>query len=111
MAQPSNGTLPAGPPGPRGQGRTWARWTAVLDEPLVRSAIERAPDTWRSAGAISAETGIPLDRVTAVLTGSLSDIIVAPGGHDGACDLYSTRTHYRKTKSLLERYLDVLDSP
>lgn len=110
MAQAPGQADAAKAPGPRGEGHTWVRWTAVLDEPLVVSAIERAPGTWRSAPAISEETGIPLDRVQAVLRAAPADVIVAPGGGDGGEDVYSTRTHYRKTKSLFERYLDVLAS-
>ena len=93
---------------PGGATDTWARWTAVLDEPLVLWAIERAHETWRSAEAISAEIGIPLDRVQAVLDATSADLIVAPEADANGRALYSTRTHYRRTTRLFRRYFDAL---
>jgi len=93
---------------PGGATNTWARWTAVLDEPLVLSAIERAGETWQSAEAISAETGIPLDRVHGVLDTTPADLIVAPAADATGRALFSTRTHYRRTTSLFRRYIDAL---
>ena len=100
---------PAEPPASQGESSTWSRWTARLDERLVLAAIDRAPETWRSAGDLSAATGIPLDRVRAVLRSGSSAVIVAPGAGEGGGDLYSTRTHYRETTSLVARYLEALD--
>jgi hypothetical protein len=87
---------------------TWARWTAVLDEPLILSAIERSDETWRSAEAISAETGIPLERVQAVLDTSSAGLLVAPEADSNGRALYSTRAHYRRTTSLFRRYRNAL---
>ena len=93
---------------PVGATDTWARRTAVLDEPLVLWAIERANETWRSAEVISAEIGVPLDRVQAVLDAASADLIVAPEADANGRALYSTRTHYRRTTRLFRRYFDAL---
>jgi hypothetical protein len=93
---------------PGGATDTWVRWTAVLDEPLVLSAIERSHETWRSAEAISAEVGLPLDRVQAVLDTASADLIVTPEADANGRALYSTRSHYRQTTSLFWRYIDAL---
>jgi len=100
---------PAEPPVPQGDASTWSRWTVRLDERLVLAAIDRAPETWRSAVDLSAATGIPLDRVQAVLRSGSAAVIVAPGAGEDGSDLYSTRAHYRETTSLVARYLEALD--
>jgi hypothetical protein len=86
----------------------WARWTAVTDEPLVLSAIERSDETWLSAGAIAAEAGLPPDRVQMALDSTPADILVLPADGSGRPACYSTRSHYRATTSVLRRYIDAL---
>ena len=89
----------------------WARWTAIADEPLVLAAIERSDDTWLSAEALAAESGLPLDRVCAVLDTTPAAIIIdAPADGAGRPVRYSTRGHYRATTNLLGRYFDALAS-
>lgn len=88
----------------------WARWTASADEPLVLAAIERSDDTWLSAEAIAAESGLPLDRVLNILDTTPAQIIAAPADGSGRPARYSTRGHYRATTSLLRRYFDALVS-
>ena len=86
----------------------WARWTAVTDEPLVLSTIERSDETWLSADAISAQAGLPLDRVQIALDSTPADIIVRPADGSGRPACYSTRAHYRATTNVLRRYIDAL---
>jgi hypothetical protein len=86
----------------------WDRWTAVADERLVLAAIERAPDTWLTAERIAAACGLPLERVQTVLDTTPSDVIVAPVEEPALPPRYSTRAHYRATRSILRRYLDAL---
>jgi hypothetical protein len=86
----------------------WAAWTAVIDEPLVLAVIVRARETWRSAEAISAESGIPLDRVRRVLDATPAGVIVARGPDRDGRALYSTRAHYRQTTGLFQRYIEAL---
>ena len=87
-----------------------ARQTAVADEPLVLAAIERSDDTWLSAEAIAAGSGLPLDRVRDVLETTPAEIIAAPADGSGRPARYSTRGHYRATTSLLGRYFDAVVS-
>ena len=87
-----------------------ARQTAIADEPLVLAAIERSDDTWLSAEAIAAGSGLPLDRVRDVLETTPAEIIVAPADGSRWPVRYSTRGHYRATTSLLGRYFDALVS-
>lgn len=86
----------------------WEQWTAVADEPLVLATIERARDTWLTAGQIAAECGLPPERVQAVLDATPGDLIFTPADEPGRPPRYSTRTHYRATRSVLRRYLDAL---
>ena len=86
----------------------WDRWTAVADEPLVLSAIERAPEPWLTAERIAAEIGLPVDRVRTVLEATTADVIVTHAEGPGQPPRYSTRAHYRARSSVLRRYLDVL---
>lgn len=95
---------------PAGADLTWTRWTTALDERLVLAAIERGRETWRTAESISAEIGVPLDRVRTVLDTTAADVIVSPGTASDARPRFSTRTHYRRTTSLLKRYLDALST-
>jgi hypothetical protein len=88
----------------------WARWTAMIDEPLVLATIDRSAEAWLSAEAIVAETRLPLERIQMVLDSSEAWIIMAPPGRSGASPRYSTREHYRATTGLLRRYLDALVS-
>jgi hypothetical protein len=87
---------------------SWERWTAVTDEPLVLATIERARDTWLTAERIAVESGLPLERVQAVLDAARSDIILAPAREPGQPPRYSTGAHYRATNSILRRFLDAL---
>jgi len=87
-----------------------ARQTAIADEPLVLEAIERSADTWLSAEAIAAGSGLPLDRVRNVLETTPAGVIVATADESGRPTRYSTRGHYRATTSLLGRYFDALVS-
>ena len=82
----------------------------MTDEPLVLATIERSDDTWLSAEAIAAESGLPLDRVRNVLETTPAEIIAAPADGSGRPPWYSTRGHYRATTSLLGRYFDALVS-
>lgn len=109
MAQQPSEFRPAELPVPQVEASTWSRWTARLDERLVVAAIDRAPETWRSAADLSAATGIPLDRVQAVLRSGAAAVLVAPGAGEDGGDRYSTRSHYRETTSLIARYLEALD--
>jgi len=86
----------------------WDRWTAVADEPLVLATIERARETWLTAERIAAACGLPLERVQTVLDTTPSDVIVAPVEEPALPPRYSTRAHYRATRSILRRYLDAL---
>jgi hypothetical protein len=80
----------------------------VTDEPLVLATIERSDDTWLSAEAIAAESGLPLDRIRDILETAPAQIIAAPADGSGRPARYSTRGHYRATTSLLRRYFDAL---
>ncbi len=86
----------------------WARWTAVADEPLILATIERARETWLTAERIAADCGLPLNRVQAVLDTTSADVIVTSSGGSDRPQQYSTRGHYRATRSLLARYFDAL---
>ena len=86
----------------------WARWTAVTDEPLVLSTIERSNETWLSAEAIAGETGLPLERVQTALETACSGVIVDVAVGAGEPARYSTREHYRATTGLLRRYVDAV---
>jgi hypothetical protein len=92
------------------QSDPWARWTALIDEPLVLAVINRADKTWVSAEAIAAEARLPLERVQFVLDTSPAGIIVEPPVRQGETVRYSTRGHYRATTGLMSRYLDALVS-
>ena len=87
-----------------------SRRTAIADEPLVLATIERSDDTWLSAEAIAAESGLPLDRVRSVLEQTPAEIIAAPADGSGRPARYSTRGHYRATTGLLGRYFDAVVS-
>jgi len=87
-----------------------SRRTAIADEPLVLATIERSDDTWLSAEAIAAGSGLPLDRVRNILETTPAGVIVAPADGSGRPARYSTRGHYRATTSLLGRYFDALAS-
>jgi hypothetical protein len=82
----------------------------ATDEVRVLTAIEHARATWRTAEGISRDTGIPLDRVRRALEATSADIIVATETDAQGHTRYSTRDHYRKTTSVLRRYLDSLES-
>lgn len=81
---------------------------AVTEERKILAAINRARTTWMTAGSISLETGIPVDRVQRILDTSPDDVIIAPGASPGAPPRYSTRSHYRRTTSVLRRYIDAV---
>jgi class 3 adenylate cyclase len=83
---------------------------AAADERAVLAAIRGAGATWLMAEAISAETGIAADRVRRVLETTSADVIVVSGADARGYVRYSTRDHYRKTTSLLRRYVDALES-
>lgn len=85
-----------------------ARRAAVTDEPEVLAAINRARATWMTAGSISLETGIAVERVQRILDASPEDVIIAPGAGPGAPPRYSTRSHYRRTTTVLRRYIDTV---
>ena len=93
-----------------GWGRRWEGGTLVTDEPLVLATIERSDDTWLSAEAIAAGSGLPLDRVRNILETTPAGIIVAPADGSSWPVRYSTLGHYRATTSLLGRYFDALVS-
>jgi hypothetical protein len=95
---------------PQSVGDPLERWSVATDEPLVLSAIERSDQTWLSAEAIAAESGLQVGRVQIVLDMTPADVIVAPAAGPGAPARYSTRGHYRATTSLLARYFDALVS-
>lgn len=82
----------------------------ALDEQLVLAAIEDSKYTWRTAEAISTETGIPLEKVRRILETTAADVIVAPRPNKQGYVLYSTRDHYQNTTSFFKRYIDTLES-
>ncbi len=82
----------------------------VLDEQLVLAAIEDSNYTWRTVEAISAETGIPLEKVRRILEATAAGVILAPRPNKQGYVLYSTRDHYQKTTIFLKRYIDTLES-
>ena len=82
----------------------------ALEEALMVEAIEASRYVWRTAEAISRETGIPLERVTDLLQTSSRDFITAERPNAQGLTLYSTRDHYRRKEPFLKRYLDNLSS-
>jgi hypothetical protein len=81
----------------------------ALDDALVRQAIEGSRYVYRSAEAITRDTGIPLERVRSILeTGD--DFIEGLRPNAQGYTLYSTREHYRKHAGFVQRYLDTLES-
>jgi hypothetical protein len=85
----------------------WDLWTAVADESLVLASIERSRDPWLTAERIATEIGLPVDRVRTVLE-TTADVIVTHAEGPDRPPSYSTRAHYRATRSVLRRYLDAL---
>lgn len=80
----------------------------ALAQRVIRS-IEQSQYAWRTAEALSVETGIPVELVRQILeTTNIAEVLRAPVPNSQGYLLYSTREHYRRLTPFLQRYAGIV---
>lgn len=75
----------------------------------VLRGIEQSQYVWRTAEALSKETGIPVEHVRVILESSSdAEVMRAPYPNKQGHLLYTTREHYRRLTPFLQRYAGIV---
>jgi succinyl-CoA synthetase beta subunit len=74
----------------------------------VVAALENPKYDWRTAEAVSRESGMDLENVRALLENSPRTIVRSSVPDEHGRSLYTTRKHYRETHGIGARLLSAL---
>ena len=76
----------------------------MSEKDLILQALEDPKWDWRTVEGIARETGVPAEKVTEVLESAPEDVIRSTLPDKLGRSLYTTRRHYKKTQSFLNRF-------
>ena len=70
----------------------------------IIKALENPEWEWRTVKGVADETGLPPDEIVEILEGSPAEIIRSEVPDARGRALYTTRRHYTRTQSILNRF-------